>query len=164
MQFTPADSIGESSSVGVFTAVLTNITANSTLISRITANTAQPGVNSRTIECSDAMDNGGVTLTVAINLSLMETSQLAAAECTGSLQAVMAAVNLTWSNPDQCVTGYDVEVNGNASNSTITFSTENQSRVVMLVPGSDCSFRVRALAGHVQGTWSEPLNFTIDGK
>ena len=161
MQFTPADSIGESSSVGVFTAVLTNITANSTLVSKFTVNTAHPGYNSRTIECSDALNNGG---TLTINLSLMATSQLAAAECTGSLQAVMAAVNLTWSNPDQCVTGYDVEVTGNASNSTITFSTENQSRVVMLVPGSDCSFRVRALAGHVQGTWSEPLNFTIDGK
>ena len=70
----------------------------------------------------------------------METFQLAAAECTGSLQAEMVAVSLTWSNPDQCVTGYDFDVTGNASNSTITFSTEQQSRVVMLVPGSDCSF------------------------
>ena len=160
MQYTPADSIGESSSVGVFTAVLTNITANSTLVSKITVNTAHPGYNSRTIECSDAMNNGG---TLTINLSLIATSQLAA-ECTGTPQAEMATVNLTWSNPDQCITGYNVEVTGNASNSTITFNTEQQSRVVMLVPGSDCSFRVRALAGHVQGTWSEPLNFTIDSK
>ena len=63
MQFTPADSIGESSSVGVFTAVLINITANSTLVSKITVNTAQPGSNSRTIECSDAKNNGGTLTT-----------------------------------------------------------------------------------------------------
>ena len=159
MRFTTSDQVGKNSTFGVFTAVLINITDNSSLTSTIMANTALPVDILRTIEYSNGM---GYPSTLEVRLlALNETSQLAA-ESIGPPQAEMAAVNLTWYNPDQCVTSYDVEVT--TSNSTFTLRTENQSIVVMLEPGSNCSFRVRALAGHVKGIWSEAFNFTINGK
>ena len=158
MRFTTSDPVGKNSTFGVFTAVLISITDNSTLTSTIMANTALPVDSLRTIKYSNTM---GSASTLEVHLSLNETSQLAA-ESIGPPQAEMTAVNLTWYNPDQCVTSYDVEVT--TSNSTFTLRTENQSIVVMLSHSSNCSFRVRALAGHVKGIWSEAFNFTIDGK
>ena len=161
MRFTTSDLVGKNSTFGVFTAVLIAVTDNSILASTIIANTALPVVTLRTIEYSNT--TGDPSTDGVYLLALNETSQLAA-ESIGPPQAEMAAVhvNLTWYNPDQCVTSYDVEVT--TSNSTFTLRTENQSIVVMLEPDSNCSFRVRALAGHVKGIWSEAFNFTIGGK
>ena len=159
VRFTTLDPVGMNRTFGVFTAVLINITDNSSLTSTIMANTALPVDSLRTIECWNTILS---PFTRAVNLvPLTETSQLAA-ESIEPPQAEMAAVNLTWYNPDQCVTSYNVEVT--TSNSIFTLRTENQSIVVMLEPDSNCSFRVRALAGHVKGIWSEAFNFTICGK
>ena len=159
VRFNTSDQVGKNSTFGVFTAVLINITDNSSLTSTIMANTALPVDSPRTIEYSNGM---GYPSTLVVRLLALHETSLLAAESIGPPQAEMTAVNLTWYNPDQCVTSYDVEVT--TSNSTFTLHTENQSIVVMLEPDSNCSFRVRPLAGHVKGIWSEAFNFTINGK
>ena len=118
VRFTTSDQVGKNSTFGVFTAVLINITDNSSLTSTIMANTALPVDSLRTIEYSNTTGDPS-TLEVRL-LALHETSQLAA-DSIGPPQAEMAAVNLTWYNPDQCVTSYDVEVTTSNSTFTLTY-------------------------------------------
>ena len=125
MRFTTSDLVGKNSTFGVFTAVLTAITDNSILASMIMANTALPVGSLRTIEYSNT--TGDPSTHEVPLLALNESSQLAA-ESIGSPQAEMAAVNLTWYNPDQCVTtcSYDVEVMASNTRHLHTTYRENQ--------------------------------------
>ena len=157
--------VGSNQTAGVFSAVLTS-SQGDTLISQLKLLDTTETLNTRRIMCSTKRGrNDGLQVTQIVSggvLSLERPFNLVATR-TGETQEGVTVL-LSWlTNTDRCITGYYVEVTGTRSSNTFTFTTNQENEQVTMTPNDICAFRVRSIADHVRGQWSDTLSFNVEG-